>query len=213
LKNFVVKACFLCAICLPCVVGGCAFGSSSVSTHHAGKTVSQPPAPLPEHNADFTFTNELGRRVNLSEFSGQALALDFIFTRCPVPQYCPRLSRNFAEASQRLGSLPGLATNWHFLSITFDPDFDTPDVLRAYAQRYNYDPNQWSFLTGPKDRIASVCEMFGIETQPDIGGFKHTFRTVVINTSNRVQQIIPVAGDFSDQLVHEMITALGSTNR
>ena len=79
---------------------------------------------------DYKFTNELGQAVSLGDFRGQALAITFIYTRCPLPDYCPRLSKNFQEASQKLAAMPNAPTNWHFLSISFDPDTDTPPVLK-----------------------------------------------------------------------------------
>src|ERR1051326_118192 len=89
--------------------------------------------PSPEHHPllDYQFTNELGQPVTLSQFHGQALAITFFFTRCPIPDFCPRLSKNFEEASAKLATLSTAPTNWHFLSISFDPQFDTPPVLRA----------------------------------------------------------------------------------
>src|SRR6266699_913148 len=74
----------------------------------------------------FKFTNELGKAASLDDFRGQALAITFFFTRCPIPDYCPRLSRNFEEASRNLSSLAGCPTNWHFLSVSFDTEFDSP---------------------------------------------------------------------------------------
>ena len=85
--------------------------------------------PMP----DYHFTNELGRAVSLSEFRGQALAFTFIFTRCPLPDFCPRMSRNFQEVYQKLTARADAPTNWHLLSISFDPHFDTPAVLRGYG--------------------------------------------------------------------------------
>ena len=162
---------------------------------------------------DYAFTNEFGRAVNLADFAGQALALTFFFTRCPVPDYCPRLSKNFSEASQRLSAMADAPTNWHFLSVSFDSDFDTPGILRAYAVRYHYDSNHWSFLTGPKDRIAKLANLFGFDFQPDSGIFNHGFRTVVIDASNRVQQVYPFVGDFADALVKDILkAATGTTN-
>ncbi len=160
----------------------------------------------------FTFTNEFGRAVDLADFKGQALALTFMFTRCPVPDYCPRLSKNFAEASSKLLEMPGAPTNWHFLSVTFDPEFDTPEVLRNYAARYQYASNHWSFLTGSKERISGLTRMFGFEWKPDSGLFDHGFRTVVINASNKVQQIYPFSGNLSDMLVQEILKASSPTN-
>src|ERR1022692_2073756 len=94
-------------------------------------TTSPPPVKIPANDEPATtvsalpgnpllyykFINELGRAVSLNDFRGQALAITFFYTRCPLPDYCPRLSKNFQAASQKLGSLPGGPANWHFLSI------------------------------------------------------------------------------------------------
>ena len=99
------------------------------------KQTDPPAATAARHGRNplwyYKFTNELGQAVSLNDFHGQALAITFIYTRCPLPNYCPRLSKNFQEASQKLESLPGAPTNWHFLSISFDPQFDTPAVLQS----------------------------------------------------------------------------------
>ena len=88
--------------------------------------------------------------MSLGELRGQALAITFFFTRCPIPDFfCPRLSENFQEASSKLSSLAGGPTNWHFLSVSFDTEVDSPGVLKAYGELY-YDPAHWSFLTRPR---------------------------------------------------------------
>ncbi len=176
----------------------------------ATSAASSPPAGSPAESPEvpFSFTNEFGAKVNLGDFKGQAVALDFIFTRCPVPDYCPRLSKNFAEAAQKLGSQTNIGTNWHFLSVSFDPEFDTPEVLRAYAKRYLYDSNHWSFLTGSREQINNLTKLFSLDVKPDNGLFNHGFRTIVINPSNQVQQIYPFAGDFSDDLAKQMTKAM-----
>src|SRR6185369_2028123 len=78
----------------------------------------------------YAFTNEFGKPATLESFRGQALAITFFFTRCPIPEYCPRLSRNFEEASSKVAAIPNGPTNWHFLSVSIDPAMDTPTVLR-----------------------------------------------------------------------------------
>ena len=121
------------------------------------------PAGRPDHPLlDYKFTNELGQAVSLNDFRGQALAITFFYTRCPLPDYCPRLSKNFQEASQKLESLPDAPANWHFLSISFDPEFDSPAMLKAYGESYQYDPKHWSFLTGPADKIAELAREAGV---------------------------------------------------
>jgi protein SCO1/2 len=88
---------------------------------------------------DFKFTNEFGQSVAFSDFKGRAVAFTFFYTRCPIPEYCPRLMKNFVEASAKLKSLPNAPTNWQLLAITFDTQFDTPEVLRAYGRQFTLD--------------------------------------------------------------------------
>jgi protein SCO1/2 len=174
---------------------------------------TNPPVATIDESSDFTFTNEFGLPVNLKHFNGEALALSFFFTRCPIPEFCPRLSQNFAEASRKLSAQTNGPTNWHFLSISIDSENDTPAVLKAYGQRYNYDSNHWNFLTGPADRIAKLTKMFGFQYERDGAFFKHEFRTVVIDTAGHVLRIYPFVGEMSDYLVTDMLKAAGVTNR
>jgi protein SCO1/2 len=156
---------------------------------------------------EYSFTNELGQAVRLRDFQGQALAISFFFTRCPIPDFCPRLSKNFAEASLKLIAQTDAPTNWHFLSVSFDPEFDSPSVLKAYAERYQYDPSHWSFLTGPKDKIAELARLSNVQFEPDSGSFNHNFRTLVIDASGRLQMAFPTGGDLSEAIVSEVLKA------
>jgi protein SCO1/2 len=160
----------------------------------------------------YHFTNELGQAVCLDDFRGQALALTFFFTRCPIPEFCPRLSKNFAQASEKLAALGNAPTNWHFLSVSFDPEFDTPSRLKAYGQGYHYDPKHWSFLTGPADRIRELAAQADMQFQSDSGSFNHNFRTLIIDATGRLQMIFPISGDLSDDIVAEMRKAAAPTN-
>jgi protein SCO1/2 len=141
--------------------------------------------PIP----DYPFTNQLGRAISLHQFRGQALGLTFIFTRCPYPTFCPRMSANFAQAGQQLLAQTDGPTNWHLLSVSFDPDYDTPAVLKAYAEGYAYDPNRWSFATGAMIEIDAITEQFGMVFAPDGPFFSHNVRTAVIDPHGRVQRI------------------------
>src|SRR6266436_3260131 len=134
----------------------------------------------------FKFTNELGQAVSLSDFRGQALAITFFFTRCPIPDYCPRLSKNFQEASRKLNALPNAPTNWHFLSVTFDPENDSAPVLKAYAETYHYDSNHWSFLTGPTNEISELARLSDVKFQRDGAFFNHDFRTQIIDAAGHL---------------------------
>ena len=158
---------------------------------------------------DYKFTNELGQAVSFHDFRGQALAITFFYTRCPLPEFCPRLSRNFQEASEKLEQMQNIPTNWHLISVTFDPQFDTPETLKNYGDSYHYDPRHWSFLTGPPDKIAALAHGAGVQFQWQDGTINHNFRTLIIDPQSHLQTIFPVTGDLSDQIVSEIIKAMG----
>lgn len=166
---------------------------------------------------EYHFTNELGQPFNLSDFKGQALALSFIFTRCPYPTFCPRMSDNFAQAQKALKAMPNAPTNWHLLTLTFDPDFDTPAVLKGYAKRFEADPKHWSFGTCELIDMTAITEQFGLlfwkpdPKQPT--GISHNLRTVVIDAKGRVQRILPENTWNVDELVKEMVKAAAVAGR
>jgi protein SCO1/2 len=162
---------------------------------------------------DYPFTNELGQAVRLGDFRGQALAITFFFTRCPIPDYCPRLSKNFEEASQKLCAMAGAPTNWHFLSVSFDTDFDTPRVLKTYGERYQYDPKHWSFLTGPREKISELASLSDVKFKFQNGFFNHNFRTLIIDTAGHLQMVFPMGGNLSDDIVSEVVKAAAVPNR
>lgn len=161
---------------------------------------------------DYPFTNELGAPVRLNDFRGQALAITFFFTRCPLPEFCPRLSKNFQEASQKLLAMTNAPANWHFLSVSFDPEFDSPAMLKAYGQSYGYEPAHWSFLTGPKDKIGELARAAGVTFAADAGTINHNFRTLIIDAGGRLQMVFPTSGNLSDAIVAEIIKAAAATN-
>jgi protein SCO1/2 len=178
------------------------------------QTPTNPPAVRPNHPLlDYRFTNELGQAVSLNDFHGQALAITFFFTRCPLPDYCPRLSKNFRAAQQKLESLPGAPANWHLLSISFDTEFDSPPMLKAYGNSYQYDPKHWSFLTGPADKIGELARQSGVSYQYEAGTFNHDFRTLIIDAAGHLQMIFPTSGDLCDQIVAEILKAAAVTNQ
>ena len=86
--------------------------------------------PLP----DYVLTNQFGEAFHLTQYKGQALAITFLFTRCPFPTFCPRMADHFREAQQELTAMTDVAGNWHLLTVSFDPEFDRPAVLKAYAE-------------------------------------------------------------------------------
>lgn len=168
-------------------------------------SVAQTSAPPPFGLLHYSFTNELGQPVTLSDFPGQALAITFFYTRCPLPDYCPRLSKNFAEAQHFLLSRTNAPTNWHFLSVSFDPEFDSPEILRGYGQLYQSNPAHWSFLTGPVDKIRALASDCGVTMQAADGTINHNFRTLIIDASGHLQMVFPTSGDLGSQIAEEII--------
>ncbi len=161
---------------------------------------------------DYKFTNELGQRVSLSDFQGQALAVTFFFTRCPIPDYCPRLAKNFQEASARLSRITGGPTNWHFLSVSFDTEFDSPRVLKAYGEMYHYDPAHWSFLTGSAESVGELARLSDVKFEREAGSFNHNFRTLIIDAAGHLQMVFPTGGDLSSAMVDEILKAAAVAN-
>ncbi len=159
---------------------------------------------------DYVYTNHLGAPVKLSDYRGQALGLTFIFTRCPLPDFCPRISKNFSQAQAALKELSGSQTNWHLLSLTIDPMFDSPAVLKGYAERNAHDPARWTFLTGALIDIDALTEQVGMvyRRQTPTSLPDHNLRTVVVDTHGRLAKVI-VGNTWSvDEFVAEMKKAM-----
>src|SRR5271157_3108378 len=116
----------------------------------AGFHFSRALPPLDEGDLlpEYHFTNELGQAVSLSQFKGRVLVFTFFFTGCPYPDFCPRMTGNFAEAEKELEAMSNAPAPWQFLSVSFDPAHDSPSRLAAYALAAHYDARHWSFLTG-----------------------------------------------------------------
>jgi protein SCO1/2 len=161
--------------------------------------------PLPEYH----FTNEVGAPISTSQFKGQSLGITFIFTRCPLPNFCPLMSNNFGEAQKKLLAMPNAPTNWHLLTISFDPEFDTPVILKAYAQRFGADPRYWNFLTGDLIDITAISEQFGQMFWREEGALSHNLRTVVVDASGRVQKTLEGNKWTGEELVEELVKGAG----
>ncbi|HVY70517.1 MAG TPA: SCO family protein [Verrucomicrobiae bacterium] len=159
--------------------------------------------------ADYHFTNQLGQAVSLGQFRGQALAFTFIFTRCPFPNFCPRMTDNFGEAYRQLAKPGASFTNWALLSISFDPTYDTPETLKTYSSKYQFEPARWNFATGALIDIDAITEQFGLFFARAANGvsFDHNLRTVVVDATGKIQKIL-VGNEWKpEELVAEMTRA------
>jgi protein SCO1 len=143
---------------------------------------------------DFHLVNQDGKPVRLKQYQGKAVLLTFIYTRCPVPEYCALMSSNFALIDKELKRDAALYQKTHLISISFDPAYDTPKVLRSYgaAQTGNYDRetfNHWEFVTGEAEEVKSVAQFFGLTYLPDKDQIVHSLQTALIAPDGKLAKL------------------------
>ena len=164
-----------------------------VDTTRAPAEAVHPPPPGAEV-PDFPLINQDGKRIHLHQYRGKALLLTFIYTRCPLPDYCPLLSRNFAKILEQLRSDPSLAASTHLLSISIDPEYDTPAVLRRYGldSAGKSSPfERWEFASGSPEQVRKVAEFFGLSYWSERGQIVHALVTALIGPDGKVRKIYP----------------------
>jgi len=146
-----------------------------------GDRITLPPNPdkvaVGSIMPDFQLIDQQERPVRLSDFRGKVVAVDFIYTRCPLPDVCPRLSANFASLQRRYAAR--MNKDLALLSITIDPQYDTPQVLRQYGKIWNTREG-WRLLTGPEAEIEAAARRFGMNYWPEDNLVTHTSETGVI---------------------------------
>jgi protein SCO1/2 len=147
------------------------------------------PAPG-EEVRDFIFTNQNGKRISLKQYRGKTLLVTFIYTRCPFPDFCPRVSANFAEIYRHLATNPALA-NTHLLSLSFDPEHDTPKVLRdyGYSVAHTHEPGlftRWEFAAPSSADLPKIANFFALTVKPEGGLITHTLSTAVITPDGKI---------------------------
>jgi protein SCO1 len=140
------------------------------------RPVLRPGEPVP----DFAVTTQDGRTLHLADLRGRVVVLTFIYTRCPLPDFCPLLDRKFAELAARLGSEPDRAERVRLLSISFDPEHDTPEVLARHARLQGARAPLWTFAVAGHDELRKVAEPLGLMYGPTGTEIVHTLSTAVI---------------------------------
>ena len=148
-----------------------------------GLTLKQPEetVPLQQQMPDFALTDQAGRPQSLSQLKGQTVAVNFIYTRCPLPEVCPRLASHFARLQRRFAGQPV-----RFLTITLDPQYDTVAILKDYARKWRADAATWQLLTGTKPEVDLIAKRFGMLYWPEQGQLTHTSVTGVIDPQGRL---------------------------
>ena len=136
---------------------------------------------------DYELTTETGDKIHISDFRGRVLAFTFFFTRCPLPDYCPRMSKDFAETRRLLLKTPNAPTNWQFLSVSFDPEIDQPAVLSSYANYFREgNSDRWLFASVSDQTLADLALKLDLMVVHDEAGISHNLRTVVLDPQGRI---------------------------
>ena len=158
-------------------------------------------SPMP----DFELTDQAGERVALSGLKGKVVAVTFIYTRCPLPDYCPRMVENLRVVRDRFASRMG--RDLVLLTISFDPKYDTPEILTRYAASQRAGGVGWHFLTGDAANVERVCNAFGIQYFAEEGMITHSLQTAVIDRDGRLAATIE-GKDFTPRQIGDLVGAV-----
>jgi len=179
---------------------------------------SQPPQ-RGEKVPDFEVIDQDGKRIRLSAFRGDVLLVTFIYTRCPFPDFCPLVSRNFAEVYAQLQNNPSIdSRKVHLLTLSFDPGHDTPAVMKKYAHTFDEttggDPfDRWGFATVPREQLPAVARFFGLYYDFSGDQITHSLSTTVINPDGTVYKWYEDNGWKPADLIEDAEQSLHETNQ
>jgi protein SCO1/2 len=174
--------------------------------------------PVPgDEVPDFHLTNQDGKRVSLAQYRGKVLLLSFIYTRCPFPDYCPRVTANFAEIYKKLSADPDLAGRTHLLSVSFDPEHDSPKVLREYAfsVTHTHDSGifkRWEFAAPSASDLPKIAEFFALTYKPETGLITHDLSTTVVAPDGKIARWYHGSDWQVSDLIKDATEALVSKN-
>jgi len=160
---------------------------------------------------DSAFVDQNGQKRRFSAFKGSPVVMTFIYTKCPLPTFCPLMDRHFAALQTSLTSDPSLEAV-HLVTVSFDPVTDTHAVLKAHATRLKADPKRWTFLTGDRDEIDQFAARFGVSisrAMNDARDITHNLRTAIIGANGTLVKVY-VGNDWSPDQVLADLKTLGS---
>ena len=173
------------------------------------KVLYHVPAPG-DRVPDFKLRNQDGHTIHLDQFRGKDLLITFIYTRCPLPNFCPRVTHEFADINRQLASDPALYSKTHLLCVSFDPDNDTPERLRAYGASYiGSDAKNafahWDFAVPDKPMLTKMALYFDVGfTQAADNSITHTLSTTLIGPDGKVVKFYPGNEWTADQVLGDV---------
>ena len=189
----------------------------------AAPNPNQTPLPIREDLAqigrevpDFKLINQDGNRFGLKDYRGRALAITFIYSRCPLPEYCILMSRNFSDLANELNNNAELKDKIRLLSVSFDPQTDTPAKLKEYGLGYlgkgaKPDFTVWQLASGSEKEVKDIADFFGLRYETDENDktqFNHSLRTIVITPEGKVQKVFSGNEWTPNDLLRELQAAI-----
>lgn len=170
-------------------------------------------APVP----DIDLVDQDGESISVSDYRGRPLLFTFIYTRCPLPDFCPRMSLNFERVFRGVEANPGQFGDVQLLSISVDPAYDTPEVLREYGVKYLEDQapagfERWRFATTDAPQLKTIAEFTGLRFMPESGEIIHSLRTVIVDAEGRVAKVY-VGNTWQPELLLDDLEALSADGR
>jgi protein SCO1/2 len=152
-----------------------------------------PPARLGEAVPNIELVNQDGATIRIADYAGKALIITFIYTRCPLADFCPRMTAQFSALERMLKDEPGLYQGTHLLTISFDPAYDTPEKLRQYALDEAYVTADafahWEFATGAPDAIGELARFLDLEYSGEDLNIVHNLRTAVVGPDGTLLEL------------------------
>ena len=158
--------------------------------------------PIGRAVPDFSLIDQRGAPLTLASLKGRVVVVTFIYTRCPLPDYCPRMITNLGAVRERFHTR--LGKDLALLTVTFDPQYDTPERLASFAKSQKADVEGWYFLTGDAEGIKRVCDAFGVEYWPDSGLITHTLQTAVIDREGRLAAAVE-GKEFTGRQIADLV--------
>jgi protein SCO1 len=160
---------------------------------------------------NYVLKNQDGKEIRLKDYRGKALLLTFIYTRCPLPEYCTLMSNNFAQIDRALQQSPDVYNKTHLLSVSIDPTYDTPQVLRSYGaahtERYQEETfTHWEFASG--EQVKELAQFFGLRYFPENDQIIHGLKTVIIKPDGKVGKVYSGNEWKPEDVVNELKRAL-----
>ncbi len=164
---------------------------------------------------DFILLNQDGKQIHLADFHGESVLLTFIYTRCPLADFCPAMSTRFSVIEEALRKNKQAVGKTHLLSISFDPKHDTPKLLRDYGSSYlqgagENDFRHWEFAVAPESNLKDVAAFFGLAYMPDEDQFTHSMSTAIISPSGKIYKFYGGNDWQTSDVMKDLLSSIGS---